>query len=81
MLPYCAADTDTKKRGRYETSGFALVNAQITWSDPSERYSITVYGDNITNTRYKVVSNAFAYFTYDLYNEPRTIGVKLGAKF
>lgn len=69
-----------KDRGRFEEDGYVVVNGQIVWTDPSDRYSIAVFGNNITNTHYKIVSSQQFYGTYEMYNEPRTFGVRLGFK-
>ncbi|WP_174273547.1 TonB-dependent receptor [Sphingomonas bacterium] len=78
---FCAAGTDALQKGRFEENGYVLGNVQIAWTDPSNRYTVTVFSDNVTGTRYKIISSAFAYESYDEYNEPRTIGVKFGFKY
>ena len=34
---------------RYRQGSYALVNAQIGWTDPSDQFTVTVYGDNLTD--------------------------------
>jgi iron complex outermembrane receptor protein len=78
---FCAAGTSPLSPGRFEENGFAIVNGQIGWTDPNDHFTITLFGENITNTRYKIVTTAFAYQTYQIYSEPRTFGVRLGFRY
>jgi iron complex outermembrane receptor protein len=69
------------KGGQFEENGWAMFNAQITWTDPSDHYSIVFFGNNINNVHYRIVSGQTAYGSNNMYNEPRTFGVRVGAKF
>ena len=66
---------------RYRQDGYALLNAQVNWTDPSGHYTLGVYGDNITNTRYNFVLSGGAFGDYSQGNEPATYGVRAGFKF
>lgn len=66
---------------RYRQKGYGLVNAQVNWTDPSGHYTLGVYGDNITNTRYNFVLSGGAFGDYSQGNEPVTYGVRAGFKF
>ena len=66
---------------RYRQSGYALLNTQINWTDPSGHYTFGVYGDNITNTRYNFVLSGGLFGDYSQGNEPVTYGVRAGFKF
>ena len=66
---------------RYRQGAYGLVNAQIGWTDPSDRFTLTVFGENLTNTRYRVVASGGAFGDYDVYGEPITYGVRAGVKF
>jgi len=78
---FCATGTDTLQNGRFEENGYFLANAQLSWTDPNEHFTATLFSDNITNTRYKIISTGFAYHSYDQFNEPRTVGVRLRYKY
>ncbi|WP_375397336.1 TonB-dependent receptor [uncultured Sphingomonas sp.] len=67
--------------GRLEENGWFLFGGQIQWTDPSDHYTIAIYAENLTNERYKIISSASAYGTYEMYNQPRSIGGRLGVKF
>ncbi|TVV76758.1 TonB-dependent receptor [Sphingomonas solaris] len=66
---------------RYRQKGYALLNAQLNWTDPSGHYTLGVYGDNITNTRFNFVLSGGAFGDYSQGNEPVTYGVRAGFKF
>jgi iron complex outermembrane recepter protein len=58
-----------------------LFNASVTWTDPSDTFSVRLWGRNLTNKLYYV--NATEIASGNLFNPaaPRTYGVTLGAKF
>ena len=66
---------------RYRQDGYALLNAQVNWTDPSGQYTLGIYGDNITNTRYNFALSGGAFGDYSQGNEPATYGVRAGFKF
>jgi iron complex outermembrane receptor protein len=78
---YCAAQSDPLTPGRFEENGYFLANAQVGWTDPSKHLTLTVYGDNITDQRYKIITTGFAYHSYTMYNEPRTVGVRMRYRY
>jgi outer membrane receptor protein involved in Fe transport len=60
---------------------YHMVNASIQWSDTTERFAVTLWGDNLAN--YAVVNFLTASTTGDSvsYQAPRTYGIRLGVKF
>lgn len=65
-----------------------LVNASLRFEDPSSRYSLTVYGHNLTNRHYLAVATTTptpaggtALFALGVDALPITYGVTIGAKF
>jgi iron complex outermembrane recepter protein len=66
---------------RYRQNGYALLNTQVNWTDPSGHYTLGVYGDNITNTRYNFILSGGAFGDFSQGNEPATYGVRAGFKF
>ena len=65
---------------RARQSGYALLNASVTWTDPSDHYFVRVWGNNLTNktyfTHYRPSSR-----TYTPIGEPVTFGGTIGFKF
>ena len=66
---------------RYRQDGYAIANAQINWTNPSDHYTVGLYADNLTNTRYNFVLSGSAFGDYSQGNEPATYGVRAGFKF
>ncbi len=71
----------SKKKGRFEENGWAQFNFQINWTDASDHFTVGVFGNNVNNVHYRIVSSQTAFGSYNMYNEPRTFGVRLGARF
>ena len=66
---------------RYRQNGYAIANAQINWTDPSDQVTIGVYADNFTNTRYNFILSGGAFGDFSQGNEPATYGLRGGIKF
>ncbi len=78
----CPVGFDTRNApGRLEENGYALANVQAAWTDPSTRWTFTVFADNVTNTRYRLSAMGLFYSTVRLLNEPRTIGVRVAVRY
>ncbi|HEX8059148.1 MAG TPA: TonB-dependent receptor [Novosphingobium sp.] len=65
---------------RARQSGYALVNASITWADPTDHYYVRIWGNNLTNKIYKVHYRPTTR-TYAPIGEPLTFGGTVGYKF
>jgi iron complex outermembrane recepter protein len=74
--PY--ADRSNDQRARQ--SGYALVNASVTWTDPTGHQYIRIWGNNLSNVKYKVHYNPSS-STYSPIGEPLTYGGTIGYKF
>jgi iron complex outermembrane receptor protein len=74
--PY--ADRANQQRARQ--SGYALVNASITWTDPTDHYYVRVWGNNLTDQKYRVHYNPSS-ATYSPIGEPLSYGGTIGYKF
>ncbi len=56
-----------------------LVNANITYFSPDERYHLTLFGKNLTNEEYRVSANSVgALWNFTQYGAPRQWGLELG---
>jgi iron complex outermembrane recepter protein len=59
-----------------------LIQATLTYRDPSENYYVRVYGKNLTDSRYRISSQPIANLTtFTSYGAPRSYGVEVGFKF
>jgi iron complex outermembrane receptor protein len=58
-----------------------LVGASIQWSDPTERYRVSVFTRNLLDETYRVSANSVAgLFNFTNYAPPRSFGIELGVK-
>ena len=64
-----------------QQGSYATVNLSLGWTDPGEHWTASVYGRNVTNTRYKIVDTSNAFSDYEVYGEPLTYGVTIGYAF
>ena len=66
---------------QFPQKAYEVVSARAQWTDPSDRYSIALWGDNLTNSRYLT---AVQYNTFGMganWSTPTTYGVEVGVKF
>lgn len=57
---------------------FGKLNASIKWTSPNKRYSVRVFGNNLTNKAVGVYSSTLSDGTIDVtYDAPRIFGIKL----
>lgn len=55
-------------------SAYALLNLRATWTDPTGRWSLSVYSTNVTNASYFIASFTDPYASRAVYGQPRMIG-------
>lgn len=59
-----------------------LLGASVSWTDPTDRYRLTVYGRNLLDEVYRVSANSVAgLFNFTNYAPPRSFGVEGSVKF
>ena len=73
------ADRAGKQRARQ--GRYALLNASVTWTDPSDTFYARLWGNNLTNIKYRTHYNPLSTGTYAPIAEPMTYGITLGYKF
>ncbi|MGE3691556.1 MAG: TonB-dependent receptor [Novosphingobium sp.] len=66
---------------RARQKGYALLNASVTWTDPSDHYYVRVWGNNLTDIKYRTHYNPLSNGTYSPIGEPLTFGGTIGYKF
>ena len=66
---------------RATQGGYTLVNASATWTDPSERFYVRLWGTNLLDKVYRIHYNPLSTGTYQPTGEPRVIGGTVGFKF
>lgn len=73
------AGRTNEQRNRQE--GFALLNASVTWTDPTDSYYVRVWGNNLTDVKYRVHYTNNANGSYAPIGEPLSFGGTIGYKF
>ncbi|MFA7602720.1 MAG: TonB-dependent receptor [Novosphingobium sp.] len=66
---------------QFPQKAYEVLSARAQWTDPSETYTVAVWGDNLTNNRYLT---AVQYNTVGMganWSAPTTYGIELGVKF
>lgn len=87
-----AANTNINYQSGYESStlnaaytqgqGRTLLNGNLSWTDNSDRFKVTVFGNNLLNKVYRVSGNSIAgLWNFTNYAPPRSVGAELGVKF
>lgn len=71
---------DRANEQRARQGAYALVNASVTWTDPTGHTYIRIWGNNLTNKIYKVHYRPSSR-TYAPIGEPLTFGGTVGYKF
>ena len=66
---------------RYRQNGYAIFNAQANWTDPSDHFTLGVYGENLGNKRYNFVLSGGTFGDYSQAIDPISYGVRAGFKF
>ncbi|CAN7633917.1 TonB-dependent receptor [Phenylobacterium sp. LjRoot225] len=66
---------------QFKQKAYEILSLRAQWVDPSDRYTVAVFGDNVTNKRYQsqVLFNTLGIGS--VWGSPATYGVELGAKF
>ncbi len=60
---------------------FELVNAKVSWTEPGDRYTFSVWGENLTDELYSVYTATTAAGIADAYAQPLQVGVGISARF
>jgi iron complex outermembrane receptor protein len=66
---------------QFKQKGYEILSLRAEWTDPTDTYSLAVFGDNVTNSRYQsqVLFNTLGIGS--VWNSPTTYGVQAGVKF
>lgn len=66
---------------QFPQKGYETLSLRAEWRDPSDRFSIAAYGDNVTNSRYKTQVQYANFGIGSNWSKPVTYGIELGARF
>ena len=66
---------------QFKQKGYALLSLRAQWIDPSKRFTLAVFGDNVTDKRYRTQVLYTTLGTGSVWNSPATYGGSVGVKF
>jgi iron complex outermembrane receptor protein len=66
---------------QFPQSGYETLSLRAEWTDASDRFTIGLWGDNVTNSRYKTQVQYANNGIGANWNKPTTFGIDLGARF
>jgi len=66
---------------QFPQDNYATLSLRAQWTDPDDRYTVALYGENITNSRYLTQVQYSNFGIGANWSKPVTYGIELGAKF
>lgn len=66
---------------QYPQKGYEVVSARAQWTDPSDTFTLAVYGDNLTGKRYLTAVQYNTFGQGANWSAPTTYGVEASVKF
>lgn len=58
----------------YQQGGYGLLNVRATWTDPSNRWSFSIFGNNVTDRTYRTTVYGTPFGAQEAYGYPVTYG-------
>lgn len=62
-------------------AAYQVLNLKATWTDPSDTIDVSVFGTNVTNTKYRAYSQVDSYSIRQTWGEPSMVGVSFTARY
>ncbi|MFT4046148.1 MAG: TonB-dependent receptor [Solimonas sp.] len=78
---YYSSDFYFDPSEQFHQDAYTVLSLRTQWLDPSSRYSIAVFGDNLGNEHYLAYINANTAGTQAVWATPVTCGITFGMKF
>jgi len=66
---------------QFPQKAYETLSLRAEWTDPSDTFSVALWGDNVTNSRYKTQVQYASFGIGTNWSKPVTYGIELGAKF
>ncbi len=66
---------------QFKQKGYETLSLRAQWTDPTDTYSVALWGDNVTDSRYRTQVTYGDFGIGSTYNAPVTYGIELGFKF
>lgn len=64
---------------QFPQDGYDLFGAKVEWTDPSDRFTVAVFAENLSDEKYRVQANANTFGVASVWGQPRTVGVSFRA--
>lgn len=65
---------------QFKQNGYETLSLRAQWTDPSDRYYVALWGDNVTDSRYRTQVTFGDFGIGSAFNDPVTYGIELGIK-
>ncbi|MEZ5744130.1 MAG: TonB-dependent receptor [Sphingomonadaceae bacterium] len=66
---------------QFKQGGYETLSLRAQWTDPSDRFYLAAFGDNVTDSRYYTQVGYSNFGIGGVWNKPVTYGIELGFKF
>lgn len=66
---------------QFRQGGYETLALRAQWSAPDARYHVALFGDNVTNSRYRTQAQYSSYGMGANWSQPATYGLEFGVKF
>ena len=66
---------------QFRQKAFETLSLRAQWTDPSDTFTVALWGDNVTDSRFRVGAQYTNFGIGANWNKPATYGVEVGAKF
>ena len=66
---------------QFKQDGYEVLSARAEWTDAADRFTLAVFGDNLTNNRYRTQVQYNNFGIGSIWSAPTTYGVSVGIKF
>lgn len=65
----------------YSQKAYSLLSLRAEWTNPSGRYTVALYGDNVTGTNYRTVLQNTNFGIGNVWGPPATFGGEISVRF
>lgn len=66
---------------QFEQEGYELLSLRAEWTDPSDRYTLALFGDNLTDSEYRTQVLPQFYGPLSMWGQPATFGASANVRF
>lgn len=66
---------------QFHEGAYEILSLRAQWTDPSDRFTLALWGDNVSNSRYHTSVQYSNFGIGSTWSKPATYGVEVGVKF